>query len=347
MPGFTLPLRLRWAVPLAPSLSYPIVARGMVFVVGLGRTSTLYALNATTGRIVWSRQTPKGFGNWIGAAYDNGMVFVVPASVPNDNAGAMFAYDASTGRQIWSTKLPGQYLFSSAPTARAGYVYTGGAGSGGTVYAVRESDGFVTWTNEVENGDSSAPAVTPQGVFVSYVCPQSYRFAPSSGALLWHFSGDCEGGGGESAAVYGGRVWVRDVQGGTTNGLILDEDTGKMLGAFGSTFSPAFWSGTGYFTEPYTLSAMTISSGTSRWIVSAKAGETFSCAPLVLNDTVFVPTSSGALVGYSGETGHIVFRVNLPTALTCNEYFSVPLGGMGAGDGLLVVPSGNLLTALE
>jgi outer membrane protein assembly factor BamB len=215
------------------------------------------------------------------------------------------------------------------------------------VYAVRETDGFVTWTNEVENGDSSAPAVTPQGVFVSYVCPQTYRFAPPSGALLWNFSGNCEGGGGESAAVYGGRVWVRDVQDYATDALMLDANSGKNLGGFNSRFSPVFWSGTAYFTEPYTLTATTISSGASRWVVSAQAGQTFSCAPLVLNDIVFVPTSSGALVGFSGETGHIVFRMNLPTALTCNEYFSVPLGGMGAGDGLLVVPSGNLLVALE
>ena len=92
-----------------------------------------------------------------------------------------------------------------------GIVYTSGAGDGGTVYAVRESDGTLLWTQEVENGDDSAPAVTSDGVYVSYACPQTYKFNPTSGDLIWHFSGQCEGGGGESVAIYNGQVYVRDL----------------------------------------------------------------------------------------------------------------------------------------
>jgi hypothetical protein len=37
----------------------------------------------------------------------------------------------------------------------------------------------------------------------------------------------------------------------------------------------------------------------------------------------------------------------LPSPVLCSEYFAVPLLGLGAGDGLVVVPSGNVLVALQ
>lgn len=71
----------------------------------------------------------------------------------------MTAFDAATGSINWSTSLPGQFSFSSAPTAADGMVFTGGAGGGGTVYGVSQSTGTVVWTGSVENGDDSSPAV--------------------------------------------------------------------------------------------------------------------------------------------------------------------------------------------
>jgi outer membrane protein assembly factor BamB len=348
MTGVRPPLRIRWATTLAPHLSYPIVTHGMVFVVGLGSTSMLYALSARTGRIVWKRRTPPGYGPWIGAAYDDGMVFVVPESGATPGGpGAMFAYSARDGMPLWRAVLPGQYLFSSAPTARDGYVYTGGAGVGGTVYAVRETDGKLVWTAPVENGDSSAPAVTADGVFVSYVCPQTYRFAPAAGTQIWQYAGGCEGGGGESAAVYAGSVWVRDVYDFQTDGIVLDAKSGALTGGFNSTYAPAFWSGTGFFTEPGSLTATALATGKSLWSVAAPAGSTFSCAPIVVNGTVYVPSTSGALYGFASDTGRPAFKMLLPAPVLCSEYFAVPLLGLGAGDGLVVVPSGNELVALQ
>ena len=89
-----------------------------------------------------------------------------------------------------------------------GTVYTGGAGSGGTLYAYAESSGHLNWRASVENGDSSSPVVTKAGVFVSYACPQTYQFNPRSGAQVWHYSGPCEGGGGSTAVLHGKFLYV-------------------------------------------------------------------------------------------------------------------------------------------
>jgi len=348
--GVNPPLTMRWSVSLAGTASYPIVERGKVFVIGgdSGSTpSTLYALDAQTGATVWSQSAPSGFGSWIGATYENGVLYVVPTSNPMFGSGAMFAFAAGDGHQVWSANLPGQYSFSTAPTARNGIVYTSGAGSGGTVYAVSETNGAVLWTAGVENGDSSAPAVTPKGVYVSYVCPQTYRFNPTTGAQIWHYSGGCEGGGGESAAVYKGLVYVRDLIGYTTDGITISAATGKQVGGFNSQYSPVFLNGTAFYTEADTLTAVDVSSGATVWTSVAPAGESYSCSPIIVNTTIYAGTSAGNLYGYNTTTGANVFSMNLGQPISCGEYFAVPLAGIGAGDGLLVVPAGNEVVALQ
>src|SRR5205823_14393774 len=114
-----------------------------------------------------------------------------------------------TCRFLWSVKRSGQYAFTSAPTASVGIVYVGGAGSGGTLYAISESAGNVLWTASVQNGDNSSPAVTAKGVYVSYACEQAYDFDPSSGALIWHHATGCEGGGRRTAVKHAGKLYVR------------------------------------------------------------------------------------------------------------------------------------------
>jgi len=345
-----LPLAVKWSVSLPGTASYPIITQGKVYVVSAGNgtiPSTLYALNETTGATLWSQPIPAGFGGWIGAAYDRGALFLVTTANPSFGSGAMFAFSAVDGHQIWSANLPGQYSFSSAPTALNGIVYTGGAGSGGTVYAVSESNGLVLWTASVQNGDSSAPAVTSNGVYVSYACPQSYRFDPKTGVQTWHFSGPCEGGGGESAAVFDGFVFVRDIFNYPTDGLMLNATTGAIVSGFNSTYSPAFLGKNAFYTEPNTTTAVNLTTGKTVWTAVASAGETFSCSPIVVNGVVFAATSMGNVIGYSAGTGKKVSTTNVGTAVSCGEYFAIPLAGMSAGDGYVVVPAGNKLVALQ
>jgi len=348
MPGFSPPLSVRWSVNVGGTASYPIITGGKVFVIGGGSPSGLYALDEQTGSIIWSQATPAGYGGWVGATYDNGVLFVVPYDVPGLNSGAMFAFSADDGHQIWSTTLPGQSFFTSAPTAVNGIVYTGGAEIGGTVYAVRESDGTLLWTGSVENGDSSAPAVTADGMYVSYACPQSYRFNPTNGLLLWHYVGICEGGGGDSVAIYQGLVYVRDTLNNyPTDGITLSTTNGLYQGGFNSKYSPAFWQNTAFYTEQNSLTAVDLTSSQPLWIALPQSGDSFSCAPIVVNGVVYSGTANGNLYGYSSATGSTVFSANLGPSISCPEYSNVPLPGLSAGDGLLVVPVGSQVVALQ
>jgi outer membrane protein assembly factor BamB len=348
--GVKPPLTVKWSVAVAGTASYPIIAEGMVFVIGGGSgstPSTLYGLNGATGATVWTQPVPAGFGGWIGAAYENGRLFVITTQTPSFEAGGIFAFAASSGRQLWSANLAGQYSFSSSPTALDGIVYTGGAGDGGTVYAVSEKNGETLWTAEVENGDSSNPAVTESGVYVSYACPQTYRFNPTTGKQIWHYSGECEGGGGETAAVYQGLVYVRDLYNYATDGITISVATGNMVGGFNSEYMPAFVGTTAFYTEADTLTAVSLTSGDTLWTAVASAGETYTCSPVVVNGVVYTGTSTGNLIGYWSKSGKQVALVNLGQGISCGEYFAVPQAGMGAGEGLLVVPAGSQVVALQ
>jgi outer membrane protein assembly factor BamB len=346
--GMDPPLTVKWSIDVGGTASYPIITGGKVFVIGGGSPSGLYALDGQTGHIIWTQPSPPNYGGWVGAAYDNGVLFVVSQRTPGLHSGAMFAFSAADGHLVWSANLPGQYSFSSAPTASNGIVYTGGAGSGGTVYAVRESDGLVLWTASVENGDSSAPAVTSDGVYVSYACPQTYRFNPMTGQQIWHYSGSCEGGGGETAVVYQGLVYVRDVFNYyLTDGITLSTANGLFMGGFNSKYSPVFWRGSAFYTEPDTLTAVDVASSRTLWTDVAHAGENYSCAPILVNGVVYAGTSSGNLYGYASDTGNNMFSLNLGQPISCSEYSSIPLAGMSAGDGLLVVPAGSEVVALQ
>ena len=339
--GLTPPLKVKWSVSLNGTASYPLILPSEIVVIDGGNNnhpSTLEALNPDDGSLLWSQPSPST--GWIGAAYDNGMVFVA-----NTN-GTMAAFSATDGHQIWSEPLPFQYSFSSPVTALHGFAYTGGAGEGGTVYGVKESNGGVVWTAGVENGDSSAPAIQGDAVYVSYVCPQTYRFQAKTGQPIWSYSGGCEGGGGETAVVYKDLLYVRDLYNYPTDGITLSTTTGELVGGFNSKYAPAFAGSRAFYTETDSLTAVDLKTGSTLWSVAPPTGS-LSCSPVVVNGIVYTGTSTGYLVGYSAKKGGQEVSMNLGQAISCGEYFPEPQVGMGAGQGLLVVPAGTELFALE
>jgi len=176
-----LPSTPTWSVDVGGTPSYAVIADGKVFVTVpvSGGGSEVIALNQADGTTSWGPVVVTGGAN---AAYDNGRLFVL--SSPFGNAATMEAFDAGTGALDWSTLLSGQYGFSSGPSAGDGMVFTGGAGSGGTLYALNETNGAIVWTEGVQNGDNSTPAVTADGVYVTYPC-WTYDFRPATGDTIW------------------------------------------------------------------------------------------------------------------------------------------------------------------
>jgi outer membrane protein assembly factor BamB len=336
------PLRLKWSRDLRASgivhISYPLIVQGLVFITATrsNNVETLMALDEHTGTTIWSANV--GTCCFANAAYDSGKVFVV------NYDGLMKAFDAASGTLLWSVDLPDQYAFTSPPTAANGIVFTGGAGSGGTVYAVDEANGAVLWTMGVENGDHSSPAVIPGSVFVSYTCPQAYAFSTVTGQELWHRSSCCAGGGGKTPVVHAAQVYVRDSYcTPQTNGLVLNANTGSLIRGFNSDVPPAFFGNLALYLQYGTLRGVNAQNGQVLWSFAGDGGLT--SPPLVVNQTIYIGSSSGTLYGLN-SSGREMWSTNVGAAIPApDEHNVTPTTGLGAGDGLLVVPAETVLAA--
>lgn len=343
-----LPLRKVWSVNLGGSrggVGYPIVANGIVVVVAAG---DLVGLDARTGKTLWTQGSPSGNG-WIGPAYDDGAVFVNAYIDCGSGEQALFAFDERTGKQLWATAPPDQCEFSSPPTAASGNVYTAGNSVGGNVYAYNGAEGTLEWTATVNGGDDSSPAVTPTGIYVSYACPQTYAFRPSSGKKIWHFSGPCSGGGGSTPVLYNGLLFVGDSQAlSGYNGLILKAKDGRIAGGFNSYSVPAFAQNLGYFVTSYSystesLEARKVPSMRLAWHVTLDSSDSYRTPPFAVGTIVLVETHAGSLLGYDTRTG----KQEMDMSLGYGGYYTGSSVGMGYGSGELIVPNGAELIALK
>lgn len=331
-----------WSAILDGPPSYALIAGGRVFVtVSLGSAgSELLALSASTGQKIWG---PIALPYAANAAYDNGTVFTLSANI--GTSGLVGAYDAVTGALRWSAVLNTQYWFTAPPTASNGFVYAAGAGGGGTVYALNESSGALAWTAIMNGGANSAPTVSADGVYLSYPC-QSYDLRPLTGEYAWVYSAGCSAGGGGTGAVANGVYYGPTGSLGTSfSGLAFNAETGSILSSYNASLPPAIGAQNAYLMQSGTLRAETLANNTILWSFAGDGG--LNTAPILVNNYVFVGSSTGVIYGLDAGSGALLWQTTVPGTLTVsgNGYGTLQASGLSAGDGLLIVPAGNTLSA--
>jgi outer membrane protein assembly factor BamB len=342
--GPTFPPSAGWSVTLNGRISYPLIADGKVFVLtnvnsasATDDGTSLYALDEATGSVVWGPVAIPGLYHTAGHAYDHGKIFVVNFD------GLLRSFDAATGAPGWTQQLPRSLL--APPMAVNGIVYDGG---GGFLSAVDESNGNILTKSQVMNGDISSPTFSGDGVFVSYPC-QVYKFDTLLNTLLWHYDGGCEGGGGSTAAYAGGRLYVRDNPS-IPPGRVFDAATGNLLGSFNARPIPAFSADRGFFLTVDdnglgTLTATDLTAQNAQWTFTGD-GHLVS-APIVIDNTVVIGSSSGTVYALASSNGNVLWSGSAGGQIYGPDDLQVliPPPGLGVGDGYLVVPAGNVLTA--
>ena len=95
------------------------------------------------------------------------------------------------------------------------------------------------------------------------------------------------------------------------------------------------------------MEARDISSGTLKW--SFTGDGTLSSAPIVVNGVVYIGSTSGKLYAVDESTGTNVWTGTVGAAVNRPDEhnLSEPLTGLGAGEGLIVVPASNLVVAYQ
>lgn len=343
--ALTLAVDPAWVVTLADAASYPLIAGGKAFLLSRG-TSTggwgaqLHALDLASGASAWGPVDIPGGYSWAAHAYDAGTVFVI------SSYGVLRAFDAATGTPGWTVDLPGQYSFSSPPTATGGAVYVTGAGSGATLYAVDGSDGALRWTAPVTH---ASPAVALDGVFVSEGCV-AYKLDLLTGSRIWSHGGPCSTfWGGRIAAYASSGLYVRTASTRYDPMVtIFDPFDGTSIATFGppppSVAIPAIGASASFLVALGTLEARDLA---GKWRWSFDAGGTLTSAPIAVGGAVFVGSSTGTLHAIDAATGTEVWTgdagapVPPPDEVTSGQ----PLTGLGAGEGYLLVPAGRRITA--
>jgi outer membrane protein assembly factor BamB len=339
--SMSFPTSSAWSVDLGGQPSYALIAAGRVFVtvkVGLGSAtgSQLIALDQATGHTVWGPiQLPQG---WAFPAYDGGKVFVITSF--GIGPGTLQSYDAATGALDWTTTFAQGIAFETGPTAANGFVYLVGGSGGPILFAVDEGSGSIVWQQSALSGTGSTPAVTSQGVYIAAVCSTD-GFAPMTGVSLFADNTGCSGGGGATAVVANNVLY--SLIGDLGNGIYVNATTGAQLGTFTADVVPAINSTTGFFLQSGTLNARSLSDYSTMWSFRGDGGLVTS--PIIVDQAVIVGSSSGQVYALDAATGAQLWTANAGGAISAGN--SNVISALAAGDGLLVVPAGNTLSAFR
>jgi outer membrane protein assembly factor BamB len=173
----------------------PAVSGGLVYVGSCD--GGVYALNASTGSLVWKYQTWSSERHWPGVisspAVSGGLVYVGSC---DDN---VYALNASTGSLVW--KYTTGFWVESSPAVSGGVVYVGS--DDGDVYALNATTGALLWSHATGRGVSSSPAVSGGLVYASSGDGNLYALNATTGVQIWACAS-----GGSSPAVANGVVYV-------------------------------------------------------------------------------------------------------------------------------------------
>lgn len=186
-----------WALQLVEgaTLTTPAYARGKVFV-GAGFTSTtVYALDARTGALSWTGDTPDG-GPSAAIVEDDKVLF-------NTESCTLFAFDVATGRARWSRWL-GDPLMSQ-PTAADGRVFSAhpsDAGFSFTALSIR--NGHTLWTRPVPADVITAAVASGEHVYFTTMDGAVFKLRARDGRTVWRRALDAT----SAPAVDGDHVYV-------------------------------------------------------------------------------------------------------------------------------------------
>ncbi len=336
-----LPTSKKWSVNVGGSPSFAVIANGKVYLtVSAAGNSKLVVLDQATGANAWGPVSLVGSAN---AAYDSGVLLVLSAS--STSGGFLQAFDPPSGNVLWSTGFITNFGVPSAPTAAGGIVYTGASYlASDEIIGFDVKNGTQVWGGEnVFNGSPGSPAVTADGVYVSYPCA-TYDYRPYIYALAWSNISSCTTVGGATPVVANGVLYSPSAAG-TYSGTTLDTQSGAVRGSYIADSPPAISSTTGYFLQSGTLRAISLASQSTLWSFSGDGQLVTS--PIVVNQYVFIGSSSGEIYALDQTSGQVLWQDSvgsaMPTGVGSNEV--MPLTGLSAGDGLLIVPGSNTVTA--
>jgi outer membrane protein assembly factor BamB len=267
--------------------------------------SFLYAVDATTGALIWRASGPWYAGKLIVA---NGVIYA------GSGENYVYAYQASDGKLLWGRSLGGG-CDTNALAVDATYLYVNEFACYGVV-ALRVGDGTVAWHQIF--GGAGAPTLV-NGVL--YVGPQALR--ASDGSILRTFQATFQASGGPFAsdAVADGVVYIPNspylsAWNASTGAQLWQISPQRQQYIFGVGNGALYTGGSQYSSpsQPYDghLYAFQASNGAQLWsaLVDPVVPQ-FDPLPASLGSTLYVGTLTGAVVALRASDGAIMWTTML------------------------------------
>ena len=189
----------------------PAVAGGLVYTGG-GVAGGIHALDAATGELQWTVETPGRRTIYTAPAVQDGVVYA-STGFTTEQSDTLYALDAATGAELWSVNIGARAFFG--PAVAGGLVLAASAGAR-TLIALDAATGAQVWSLERAADEFiAAPTVADGTVYVTTSVPPE-GLAPgfqgsllavdaATGALRWETEAHGDGQG-TSPAVHGDLV---------------------------------------------------------------------------------------------------------------------------------------------
>ncbi|MFQ6115951.1 MAG: PQQ-binding-like beta-propeller repeat protein, partial [bacterium] len=291
--------------------SSPAVFEEVVFI---GSGEYLYALNATTGILIWKYRTGTISSS---PAIANRKVFV------GSYDGNVYALNATSGQRIWNYSTREE---NWPPAVQSSAVVANGRvfiGSGrGKMYALDENTGAKIWSFQAEVGLFSSSAVANDMVYFGSRDHKVYALNASTGVLIWRYTTGDEIY--SSPCVAEGKVFI-----GSNDGKLyaLDASTGTPLWSFAALpsgvngvvrSSPAYADGSvfvgsfpGFLSDNRYGAIFALNASTGALIWKYTTGTISYSSPAVADGKVFVMNFyNGTIYALNATTGALVWSYN-------------------------------------
>ena len=291
-----------------PNFSAPLVdpVNNLVFFGTIGYQdsgipSPFYALNAQSGKLVWSMIIPwNDFGF---PSLHSGTIYVGNSHEASN--GSLYAIDELTGRLDWSYATNGGVWGSVAYDPSTNEVFTSIGNPSNSVVALNAINGTALWTYPIPNsgGDDdpgSAISISNGLVYVDSKIGSVYALHETDGSPAWSQAiGTHNIGNVSSLAIANGVAYVGSLD---TNVYALNASTGVVLWKTptgkGIQSSPAYANGVVYVASlDGNIYALNASNGTI--LLKFPLGKNSYSSPIVVNGWVYCAATNGQVFGFS------------------------------------------------
>ena len=192
----------------------PTVFNGVVYFA----TNKIFALNSTTGSLIWSASPSTdtiGFGG-SNPAIANGILYI------GCNDRNVYALDVNNGNTLWSFNTGD--VIESSPTVVDGIVYIG---SGvGQLFALNASTGSLVWSSANLHPIQGSPIVANGKVYFASNAQYLFALDAASGSMIWSFKLDNTVY--SSPLYFSGAIFI----GSSENFYAIDANTGNLIWQF-------------------------------------------------------------------------------------------------------------------